>query len=62
MKFHFVCINKITELPVVCMGQQAPLQGGTAAIIRKGDISIEVAASASAGFLSKVMEALAYAQ
>lgn len=44
------------------MGQQAPLQGGTAAIIRKGDISIEVAASASAGFLSKVMEALAYAQ
>lgn len=35
-----------------CMhGQQAPLQGGTAAIIRKGDISIEVAASASTELL-----------
>ena len=54
--------SPFVELPVVCRGQQAPLQGRTAAIIRKGDISIEVAASASAGFLSKVMEALAYAQ
>lgn len=54
--------SPFVELPVVCTGQQAPLQGGTAAIIRKGDIFIEVAESASAGFLSKVMEALAYAQ
>lgn len=27
------------ELPVVCRGQQAPLQGGTAAIIRIGDMA-----------------------
>ena len=54
--------SPFVELPVVCRKPQAPLQGGVAAIIRKGDISIEVAESASAGFLSKVMEALAYAQ
>ena len=43
--------SPFVELPVVCMGQQAPLQGGTAAVIRKGDISIEVAASASTELL-----------
>ena len=31
----------------------------TAAIVRKGDISIEITESASAGFIAKVMEALA---
>ena len=54
-------VSPFVELPVVCGKQQVPPQGGAAAIIRKGDISIEVAESASAEFLSKVMEALAYA-
>lgn len=54
--------SPFVELPVVCRKQQAPPLGEAAAIIRKGDISIEVAESVSAGFLSKVMEALNYAQ
>ena len=54
-------VSPFVELPVVCGKQRVPPQGGAAAIIRKGDISIEVAESASAEFLSKVMEALAYA-
>lgn len=54
-------VSPYVELPVVCGKQQVPPQGGAAAIIRKGDISIEVAESAFAEFLSKVMEALAYA-
>ena len=54
-------VSPFVELPVVCGKQQVLPQGGAAAIIRKGDISIEVAESASAEFLSKVMEALAYA-
>lgn len=48
------------ELPAVC--QEQVLQPGmAAAIIRKGDVSIEVTESASAGFIAKVMEALSNA-
>ena len=48
------------ELPVICQKQE--LQPGmSAAIIRKGDISIEITESASAGFIAKIMEAAAHA-
>ena len=39
----------------------APQPGIAAAVIRKGNIAIEVTESASAGFISKIMEALANA-
>lgn len=51
---HFV------ELPAICPGQDMQ-QCRPAAVIRKGDIVIEVAESASAGFIAKVMEAAAHA-
>lgn len=54
-------VSPFVELPGLCGKWQASTQGSTAAIIRKGDILIEVTESASAGFITKVMEALAYA-
>lgn len=54
-------VSPFVELPDIYRKRQAPIQGNTAAIIRKGDILIEVTESASAGFITEVMEALAYA-
>ena len=48
------------ELPDICQWK-GPAQSKPAAIIHKGDISIEIAEDASAAFIAKVMEALAYA-
>ena len=48
------------ELPVICQEQEARL-GRPAAVIRKGDIAIEITESASAGFIAKIMEAAAHA-
>ena len=48
------------ELPVI--SREPEVQSGRpAAIIRKGDISIEITESASAGFIAKIMEAAAHA-
>ena len=52
--------SRFVELPDICQWK-GPAQGKPAAIIRKGDISIEIAEDASAAFIAKVMEALAYA-
>lgn len=53
--------SPFVELPPVC--QEPVFQPGTAAaIIWKGSISIEVTESASAGFIAKVMEAVAHAR
>lgn len=48
------------ELPVACSGQ-IPKERA-AAIIRKGDIFIEITESATAGFIAKIMEAVSHAQ
>ena len=48
------------ELPVICQEPEVP-SGRPAAIIRKGDIAIEITESASAGFIAKIMEAAAHA-
>lgn len=48
------------ELPAICQKQE-PQPGMPAAVIRKGDIYIEITESASAGFLAKVMEAVSHA-
>ena len=53
-------VSPFVELPDICRGQN-PAQGKLAAIIRRGDITIEVTESASAGFIARVMEALAHA-
>lgn len=52
--------SPFVELPAICR-EQNQRQGVTAAIIRKGDVAIEVTESASAGFIEKIMEALAHA-
>jgi len=53
-------IAPFVELPAVF--QEHGLQPGSpAAVIRKGDISIEIAESASAGLIAKIMEAAAHA-
>lgn len=49
------------ELPVICRKQE-PQPGRPAAVIRKGDISIEITESASAGFIAKIMEAASHAR
>lgn len=51
--------SPFVELPEICQWK-GPVQGKTVAIIRKGDISIGIAEDASAAFISKVMEVLAY--
>ena len=48
------------ELPFICREPEVQ-PGRPAAIIRKGDISIEITESASAGFIAKIMEAAAHA-
>lgn len=48
------------ELPVICRKQEFQ-PGRPAAIIRKGDVSIEITESASASFIAKIMEAAAHA-
>ncbi len=52
--------SPFVELPDICRGRE-PAQGKPAAIIRRGDITIEVTESASAGFIARVMEALTHA-
>lgn len=54
-------VSPFVKLPDICR-EQEPAQGKPAAIIRKGDIAIEVTESASARFIAKIMEALSYAQ
>ena len=53
-------VSPFVELPAVCQEQRF-LPGAAAAVIRKGSIAIEVTESASAGFIAKVMEAVANA-
>lgn len=50
-------IPPFVELPADICQEQFPAPA--AAVIRKGDITIEVTGSAPAGFIQKVMEALA---
>ena len=52
-------ISPFVELPAGICQEQFP--ASAAAVIRKGNITIEVTESASAGFIQKVMEALANA-
>ena len=51
--------SPFAELPADICQEQLPAPA--AAVIRKGNIAIEVTESASAGFMQKVMEALANA-
>ena len=53
-------VSPFVELPAVCQ-EQIFQPGAAAAVIRKGNIAIEVTESASAGFIAKVMEAVANA-
>jgi len=48
------------ELPVIFQGQGLQ-PDSPAAVIRKGDISIEITESATAGLIAKIMEAVAHA-
>ena len=52
-------ISLFVELPAGICQEQFP--ASAAAVIRKGNITVEVTESASAGFIAKVMEALANA-
>lgn len=52
--------SPFVELPAACPGQKL-LEERAAAVIRKGDISIEITESATAGFIAKIMEAMAHA-
>ena len=52
-------VSPFVELPADICQEQLPAPA--AAVIRKGNITIEVTESASAGFIQKVMEALANA-
>ena len=52
-------VSPFVELPAGICQEQFPMPA--AAVIRKGNITIEVTESASAGFIQKVMEALANA-
>ena len=58
-KEHRQQVSPFVELPADFCREQvfAP----AAAVIRKGNVTIEVTESASAGFIAKVMEALANA-
>lgn len=56
---HKQQLSPFVELPADICREQFPDQ--IAAVIRKGNITIEVTESASAGFIAKVMEALANA-
>lgn len=51
--------SPFVELPAACLGQKL-LEERTAAIIRKGDISIEITESPTAGFIAKILEMLAH--
>ncbi len=53
-------ITPFVELPVIFQ-EQGPQPGSPAAVIRKGDISIEITEFASAGLVAKIMEAVAHA-
>lgn len=52
--------SPFVELPAACPGQEFPKERA-AAVIRKGDISIEITESATAGFIAKIMEAAVHA-
>ena len=52
-------ISPFVELPAGICQEQLP--ASAAAVIRKGNITIEVTESAPAGFIQKIMEALANA-
>ncbi len=53
-------IPPFVELPVIFQGQGSQ-PGSPAAVIRTGDISIEITESATAGLIAKIMEAVAHA-
>ena len=53
-------VSPFVELPAVCQ-EQIFQPDAAAAVIRRGSIVIEVTESASAGFIAKVMEAVANA-
>ncbi|MDE6969346.1 MAG: IS66 family insertion sequence element accessory protein TnpB [Eubacterium sp.] len=53
-------VSPFLALPDICRGWE-PVLGKPVAVIRKGAITIEVTESASAGFIARVMEALAHA-
>ena len=53
-------VSPFVELPAVCQ-EQIFQPGAAAAVIRRGNIVIEVTESASAGFIAKVTEAVANA-
>ena len=57
---HSIETTPFVELPLVCQEQECR-PDRPAAVIRKGDISIEITESASAGFLARIMEAAAHA-
>lgn len=60
-KGHRQQVSPFVELPADICREQPFDPGPAAAVIRKGNITIEVTESASAGFIAKVMEALANA-
>ncbi len=53
-------ITPFVELPAICQGQGVT-PGRTAAVIRKGNISIEITEFASLDFIAKILEAAAHA-
>lgn len=48
------------ELPAACLEPEAA-HGKTAAVIRKGNVSVEITEYASTGFIAKILEAAANA-
>ncbi len=52
---------RFVELPAACGRQPEAPQGGPAAIIRKGDVSIEVSESAPMDFIARIVGVLAHA-
>ncbi len=53
-------ITPFVELPAIFQGQGLQ-PGSPAAVIRKGDVSIEITESATAGLITRIMEAVAHA-
>lgn len=54
-------VMPFVELPAVCQGR-GEAHGRAAAVIRKGDIFIEITDSVSAGFIAKILEAVSHAR
>ncbi len=53
-------VPPFVELPAIFQ-EQVLRPGSPAAVIRKGDVSIEITESAPAGLVAKIMEAVAHA-